>query len=80
MTDHPAFFSQSRRDVSRFNLKRTDSHSVRNDILLDMEYFLLRIWKLKRPKRDYDDDIEYIIGCIIVFAAGAESVRMQVMA
>jgi hypothetical protein len=65
----PGLFLQSRRDVSRFSLKKTASHSIRNDILLDMEYLPLRIWKLKRPKRDDDDDIEYIIGCIIVFAA-----------
>ena len=37
--------------------------------MLAMEYVLLRIWKLKRPKRDDDDDIEYIIGSIIVFVA-----------
>jgi hypothetical protein len=34
-----------------------------------MEY-ALRIWKLKRPKRDDDDDdLEYIIGTIIVIVA-----------
>jgi hypothetical protein len=33
-----------------------------------MEY-VLRIWKLKRPKRDDDDDLDYIIGSIIVVVA-----------
>jgi hypothetical protein len=33
-----------------------------------MEY-VLRIWKLKRPKRDDDDDLEYIIGTIIAIVA-----------
>ncbi len=30
-----------------------------------MEY-VLRIWKLKRPKRDDDDDLDYIVGSIIM--------------
>jgi hypothetical protein len=34
-----------------------------------MEYVVLRIWKLKRPKKDDDDDLEYIIGSIIAFVA-----------
>ena len=34
----------------------------------NMEY-VLRIWKLKRPKRDDDNDLEYIIGSIVVVIA-----------
>jgi hypothetical protein len=33
-----------------------------------MEY-VLRIWKLKRPKRDDDDDLDYIVGSIIMVVA-----------
>jgi len=34
-----------------------------------MEYALSRIWKLKRPKNDDDDDLEYIIGTVIAIVA-----------
>jgi len=34
-----------------------------------MEYALSRIWKLKRPKNDDDDDLEYIIGTAIAIVA-----------
>jgi hypothetical protein len=34
--------------------------------ILDMET-ISRIWKLKRSGNDDDDDIEYIVGSIIVF-------------
>jgi hypothetical protein len=33
-----------------------------------MEY-VLRIWKLKRPKRDDDDDLDYIVGTVIAIIA-----------
>jgi len=38
-------------------------------ILAVMEYALSRIWKLKRPKNDDDDDLEYIIGTTIAIVA-----------
>jgi hypothetical protein len=34
-----------------------------------MEHVLSRIWKLKRPKNDDDDDLEYIIGTTIAIVA-----------
>jgi hypothetical protein len=34
-----------------------------------MDYVLSRIWKLKRPRNDDDDDVVYIIGSIIAFVA-----------
>jgi hypothetical protein len=34
-----------------------------------MEHVLSRIWKLKRPKRDDDDDLDYIVGSIIMVVA-----------
>ncbi len=38
-------------------------------ILPGMAYALSRIWKMKRPKSDDDDDIKYIIGSTIAFVA-----------
>ena len=38
-------------------------------ILPHMEYVLSRIWKLKRPKNDDDDNLEYIIGTTIAIVA-----------